>query len=285
MLGSTKQFLSARSPTQLALISLLIVAIVGTADHLTGYELSFSIFYLIPVALGSWYAGSRVGIFVCIISAATWFAVDYTSGHQYSHSSIPFWNAGVRTGFFVITAILLVRLRDALRIHASLAEQDGLTGLMNARTFHQRCTSVARLAARYGRPMAIGYLDLDGFKGVNDRLGHGVGDQLLRDVAAELVNRLRASDLVGRLGGDEFAVLLPETDVQGARVFFTEMRQGLVGLAADRSWPVGFSIGVAAFRSPPGTPEDAIRCADELMYEVKNTGKNDILLKEYAGEC
>lgn len=266
----------------MAATSLLLIASVGAIDHLIGYELSFSIFYLIPVGISSWYAGRRLTIPVCIISAAVWLTVDYTAGHQYSHLAIPLWNAGVRLGFFVIVAHLLLRLRGALEVQASLAQQDGLTGIMNARAFRQRCDSVAQLAARHGHQMAIGYLDLDGFKGVNDTLGHGAGDRVLQAIATALAKRLRASDFVGRLGGDEFAVLLPETDLAGARTFFTEMRESLLGLAADNHWSVGFSIGVVGFRSPPVNSDDAIRCADDLMYKVKSAGKNSILFEEYA---
>jgi diguanylate cyclase (GGDEF)-like protein len=247
--AALKRFLSSLSSLQIGAISLSLVALVGAIDLATGYELSASIFYTIPVGIGAWYV---------------------------------FWNGLVRLGFFAIIAFLLDSLRRAIEVRDLLAQQDGLTGIMNARTFRQRCDSIFALASRHGRPLAIGYLDLDGFKGVNDTLGHGIGDQVLREVAAALTKRLRTSDLGGRLGGDEFAVLLPETDIAGARTFFMELREDLVGLAATNRWPVGFSIGVAVFHSPPANPDDAIRCADELMYNVKKSGKNNILFEEHA---
>lgn len=155
---------------------------------------------------------------------------------------------------------------------------------MNGSTFRHRCDAIVRLAARHGHPMTIGYLDLDGFKGVNDRLGHGGGDWVLKEVAAALTGRMRASDIVARLGGDEFAILLPETGAAGARIFFREMRESLVGLSARNHWQVGFSIGVAVFPAAPANSEAAIRRADDLMYRVKNSGKNSILFEEYPGE-
>ncbi len=285
MLRLLNRFLSAGWRASLAAGSVLLVAAIGAIDYLTGYELSLSIFYLIPVGMSSWYAGYRLGIPVCVISAATWLGVDRALGHQYSHAAIPFWNAVVRLGFFVIVTYLLVRLRGALEIQESLAQQDGLTGIMNARAFTLRWNAVAHLAGRHGRPMALGYLDLDGFKGVNDSFGHSGGDRTLKAVASEIARRLRASDSVGRMGGDEFAILLPETGVSGARSFFTEMRENLAGLAARNGWPVGFSIGVAVFQPPPPNSEDAIRRADDLMYRVKKAGGNAILLEECAGEA
>jgi diguanylate cyclase (GGDEF)-like protein len=276
--------LSARSQGQLAAASFVLVAIIGLIDYLTGYELAFSIFYAIPIGVTSWYVGNRSGVAVCIVSGLTWLAVDFTSGHPYSHPAIPFWNMGVRLAFFIVIARLLARLRTALELQSAWAQQDGLTGIMNARAFRRQCRFVTKLAARHKHTIALGYLDLDGFKGVNDTLGHGVGDHILTAVAGELASRLRASDFVGRLGGDEFAVLLSETDAAGARILFGRMREQLLDLAARNGWPIGFSIGVAVFHPPPADVDDALRCADELMYRVKSTGKNNILIEEYPGE-
>lgn len=283
MLEPVNRFLSAQSPVRLAPFLIFLVAVIGTLDHFTGYELSFSIFYAIPICIGAWYAGRNLGLLLCILSAITWLAVDYTSGHQYSHPGIPFWNAAVRMGFFTIIAYLLDRLHRALELQEFLAQQDGLTGMLNARTFRQRCESLFELANRHHHPLVLGYLDLDSFKAVNDSLGHSVGDQVLKAVANALSNRLRASDLGSRLGGDEFAILLPETDLAGARTFFAGLRESLIELAAQNRWPIGFSIGVAVFRSPMAKLDDAIQHADSLMYKVKNSGKNNILFEEYAG--
>ncbi len=282
-LRKVNKFLSALTGAQLATCSLLLVALIGLIDYITGYELSFSIFYLIPIAASAWYSGASLGNSVCLLAATTWLAVEQTSGHTYANSLIPLWNAAVRLGFFVIVTYLLVKLRAALQLQASLAQRDGLTGIMNARTFRQRYDLLVRLAIRHNHSMAIGFLDLDGFKGINDSLGHGVGDRVLQAVAAELASRARASDIVGRLGGDEFALLLPETDLGGAQRLFTEMRERLLSLAAHNGWTIGFSIGVAVFHTPPRNPEDALGCADTLMYRVKRSGKNSILFEEYPG--
>jgi len=277
-------FLSVRSREQIAASSLALVAFIGASDYLTGYELAFSIFYLIPVGVGTWYAGPRIGFAMCLASAATWLAVDHATGHRYAHPAIPFWNAEVRLGFFVIVAHLLYRLRAALDAQAELARQDGLTGILNARAFRQRYAALAELAARHRHPIALGYLDIDGFKGVNDSLGHSVGDQVLKAVASSLATRLRASDSVGRVGGDEFAVLLSETDLAGARTFFTDMRAKLLDVAARNRWPIGFSIGVAVFPSPSTDADAAFRHADALMYIIKRAGKDSLMVEEYVGE-
>lgn len=277
------RILSAQSARGIAVSSLLLLIVVAAMDYVSGDELSFSIFYLIPVAVSAWYAGRRSGMVACLVCAATWFAVERSSGQVYSHAAIPYWNAAVRLGFFLIVTQLLARLRLALSTQTSLAQRDGLTDIMNARAFRMNYPALARLSLRQRQPMALAFLDVDGFKGVNDTLGHGVGDQLLKTVAATLVARLRASDLVARLGGDEFVLLLPATDLAGARTFFARIRESLLEVAEQNGWPIGFSIGVAVFHSPPTDATAASNHADQLMYQVKQSGKNNILFEEYPG--
>lgn len=282
MIHRAQAFLSTLSHVWIGALSLLLVAVVGVLDLLTGYELSFSIFYLLPVALGSWYLSQRFGIFVCGVSSVTWLIVDVSSGHEYSHPSIPLWNMGVRVGFFVIVALLLRRMQSALDVQESLAQLDGLTGLLNARAFKERCASLFALASRTGRPLALAYVDLDGFKNVNDTLGHSFGDQVLRTIGAALAKRLRSSDLGARLGGDEFAVLLPETDASGAQLFFASLHERLLEVCAVHDWPVGFSVGVAVFQDFGGSVDEAIHSADEVMYRIKHSGKNRVLLEVFG---
>jgi diguanylate cyclase (GGDEF)-like protein len=213
-------------------------------------------------------------------AASIWLLADYTSGQSYSHPAISYWNAAVRLGFFAITVYLLSMIRQLLETQTTLAQFDSLTGLRNARSFKQACTSVFDLSRRHGRSSALCYIDIDGFKGINDSRGHSVGDSVLRAVGCALNNRLRASDIGARLGGDEFAILLPETTMNGARSFFMELHAGLVALAISNQWPIGFSIGVAVFPVAPATPDDAIRQADDLMYKMKHSDMSSLLLSE-----
>ena len=163
-----------------------------------------------------------------------------------------------------------------------MARLDGLTGVMNGHAFEEGAQTILRIAARYGRPTVMGYIDLDNFKSVNDTLVHAEGDHVLRTVASILSKSVRSADLIGRLGGDEFAILLPETTCSGAATMFKNLREGLLKEARERVWPIGFSIGVAVFRTVPSSVDEAIKLADALMYRVKNGGKNNILLEEFG---
>jgi diguanylate cyclase (GGDEF)-like protein len=94
---------------------------------------------------------------------------------------------------------------------------------------------------------------------------------------------VRKADLVGRLGGDEFVVLLPETTHSGAATVFENIREALLKKADRQSWPIGVSIGVAVFMTTPSNVNEAIRLADALMYRVKKSGKNRMLIEAYGG--
>lgn len=275
-------FLARSTKLQLWIALPLLIALIGGLDLASGYELSFSIFYVLPISIAAWGGSRRQALILSLLSAVTWFAADHVSEHQYSHPAIAYWNASVRLGYFCCIALLLARLRHALDVQRGLAQLDGLTGLLNARMFHQHCDQVIKLAARHDHSLALAYLDLDGFKGINDKFGHSLGDQVLKSVAKTIAARLRDTDCAARMGGDEYAVLLPETDQAGASAFFAEMRENLLTLASEKQWPLGFSIGVAIFNAPTVTTDEAIGFADQLMYQVKKSGKNALRLEVFA---
>ena len=112
------------------------------------------------------------------------------------------------------------------------------------------------------------YLDLDGFKAVNDKLGHATGDRVLRVVASALTACLRTGDVAGRLGGDEFALVLAggEADLEGATV---RVRTEIAKRMAAQDWDVGASIGAVAFMQSPASADAALAAADRLMYADK----------------
>ena len=259
-----------------AVMSLLLVSAVAAVDLITGHELSLSILYLLPIALVTWYSWFWAAMFMCALSTVLWYAVERLTGVDYSHHLIPVWNAGVRLGFFLITMLLLRRLRQTVHIQKALAATDGLTGLLNGAAFRERAQAVLNLAQRHSHPLVLAFIDIDNFKVANDTLGHAEGDRILKAVAVTLMRCVRASDLAARIGGDEFAVLLPETDGDGARDMFNRIRARLLKRAAKSGWPVGFSIGVAVFQEPPADVTAALDAADRLMYKVKHGGKNAV---------
>jgi diguanylate cyclase (GGDEF)-like protein len=160
-----------------------------------------------------------------------------------------------------------------------LADHDALTGLYNRRRFEEELDRVLAAAERYGRAGALLVLDLDGFKYVNDTLGHPVGDELIARLAGTLRDELRESDVIARLGGDEFGVILPEaTEAEAAAVadklLRAVQRDGTVADASRRA-RVTASIGVAPFDGGDGlSAEELLVEADIAMYDAKEGGRN-----------
>ncbi len=275
-------FLNSRPPWQMALANLVLIAIIAAADHATGYEISFSVFYLIPVILSSWYSHKDVGFGVCIVSALTWLGVEYTSGRAYSQSWILFWNATTRLIFFAVIAYLLSKLRQSLRIKEELIRFDALTGVKSLRAFKEDAAEVLKSAARYNYPVSLGFIDLDGFKLLNDTMGHAVGDQALRVTGAQLNIAVRGTDITARTGGDEFVVLVQHADLSAAEIFFGRVHEQLSGAMRNRGWPIGFTIGVAVLADGTTDLKKALDRADLLMLATKQRGKNAVSFQVFA---
>ncbi|SEP10303.1 putative bifunctional diguanylate cyclase/phosphodiesterase [Trujillonella endophytica] len=148
---------------------------------------------------------------------------------------------------------------------------DELTGLPNRRALIERAQTIVT-SATAGRPGAFLLLDLDGFKEVNDSLGHSAGDELLRLVGPRLRGCLRRDDVLARLGGDEFAILLPDTHVDRAQALAERLRELLLQpfTVAGVRLHVGVSIGVSTTPTPATTVEELLHCADVAMYAAKS---------------
>ena len=125
--------------------------------------------------------------------------------------------------------------------------------------------------------MSVVLLDLDGFKAVNDDLGHAVGDDTLRDVAQILMKHSRGINVVSRYGGDEFAVLLVETSKAGARLYADRIREVVAKYPFSHGKVITSSFGVASLPDDEATTaEDLFRAADEALYAAKRAGKNQV---------
>ena len=172
------------------------------------------------------------------------------------------------------------RLEHAERVEY-LAYHDGLTGLPNRRLLGKLQSQAIAQARRYNHSAAIVFLDLDGFKRINDTLGHDAGDLLLQDVAQRLKSCLRQSDTVARLGGDEFVVLLPEADGEGYVVAVAQ--KILLAIAQPytlfgQDYRVTASIGISIFPNDGLDEQTLAKNADVAMYRAKEQGKNNIQL-------
>lgn len=180
------------------------------------------------------------------------------------------WNIFGSYTLFLTAGFLLSALRRSWQAEQEAARTDPLTGLLNRRAFHERLAQELERVRRYGADFVVAYLDLDRFKGVNDRFGHEAGDTVLRIAAETFHDELRISDVSARLGGDEFAILLPETDLEGARVLLERVTQRMVERWRQEGWDeVEVSAGIAAVDATAPDVDEILRRADELMYGAK----------------
>lgn len=166
---------------------------------------------------------------------------------------------------------------DKAQLVQHMALHDGLTGLPNRTLLMERINQLIAKTVRESRNIALMFLDLDGFKSVNDTHGHAVGDLVLKTVSARLLGLLRSSDTVARLGGDEFVILLDNMDgcenvaMVASRVI--EVVNGPMNLEG-KTVHVGTSVGIATFQNDGMTATDLLKLADDAMYVAKKTGKN-----------
>lgn len=257
--------------------ALFMIVIIGIIDYQTGTEISVALLYLIPIGLVSWFINKNVGLAISLLSSIDWLLISIFDNHIYSHPAIPFWNALVELTFFTIISYTISSVKVLLIREREIARCDSLTGIANRRAFMEIIAQEFERSQRYNHAISIAYLDLDNFKTVNDKFGHEVGDKLLKTIVDIMKKHTRTSDIMARLGGDEFAVLLPETDPEAARTVLIKLQETVRKEMIKRSWPVTMSIGLISFQQLPISYTEAIHLADQLMYKVKNQGKDSIL--------
>lgn len=170
------------------------------------------------------------------------------------------------------TADLLTANQELARV----ARKDVMTGLQNRVSANEHLHQEFRRLKRSGVSYAVLFMDIDYFKKINDTYGHETGDHVLRQFADTLLASLRESDFVARFGGEEFLALLPETDAEGALAIAEKIRRGI----SEQPFPVverlTVSIGVAIARTTDANEDDAVRRADEALYQAKHDGRNTV---------
>lgn len=271
---------------------LLVIAVIGWLDWLTGPEWGFHLFYLMPVTWAGWGLGRRYAVASGVAAGIAWFLADWSAGH----TLVSAWNGGTKAAIFVGVGLLIAylrrdrdqlvtsnaKVRELLAREEQLARVDPLTGVANVRAFLEQLALRSAQVRRSGGPLCVGYLDLDNFKKVNDRYGHPRGDQVLRDVAEALRSTFREADFPARMGGDEFAVVFHDIDPAEAERVGLRLLEKVAEIA--KGCPdagLGASVGIAVIDAPPDDVEAILRLPDEVMYQAKAAGKGRVLVRRY----
>ena len=239
-------------------------------------EFQLGILYVVPVLLAASSDGLGWGISFALATALLRFGVGIDQMPLDTLLQVRILN---EVAYLAVVGVAIAGLSQLRRTQSQLellATHDPLTTVLNARAFASQVAQELGRNRRYGRPLALIYLDLDDFKKVNDAHGHATGDAVLRLVADAMRSAVRQADVVGRLGGDEFGVLMPETDGSLAHAVANRLAGGI--RTVFRGTPsVTASIGVVAVSGTEAGSDELLRKADQAMYEAKRAGKDRVV--------
>ncbi len=259
------------------------VALIGWIDYVTGTELRVYPLYFLPLSLAAWYGSRAMAVIGSLSCALSWALANQAAGMAVLTSWIGAFNIVSQMSAFLTMSLLISVLRKRVLREEWMASHDALSELHNTRGFRAEAARELARARRYQRPLTVAYVDLDGFKQVNDQHGHAEGDAVLRAVARVLTESVRSVDVLARVGGDEFALLLPETDAAGAQVLLERLRGRVEARMRERNLSVTASIGGTSYAVPPSDVSEMLKQADAQMYGVKASGKNRVVVIERRG--
>ena len=256
-------------------LAILLAAVAAAAylERSVAGDLDLRLVYFLIVLSGAMLLPRLVALSVAAATAVVSVGVSGAEGMSLAINGV------THLVMYGYAALLTNNWEQERRRLMRMSRVDDLTGLYNLRALKEQLPIWLGPAARTGRRMAVMMMDIDGFKEVNDRLGHGTGNELLKEVANLLRFAVRIGDEPFRFGGDEFVLLLADADAEGAMVvgtriqdIYRSMGQTLRGTTID----VSFSIGLAIFPEDGATPEQLLTHADEALYQAKGSGSGKI---------
>jgi diguanylate cyclase (GGDEF)-like protein len=277
MFSAIHQNLDHQTWQMRALLACLFTLILAMLDLWSGPDLSFALFYLLPIGILAWYNSQRQALLLTIGITANWIADGILGGLD---PIIAIWNALLRGGFFVVVITLLVQLQQAYVEQQRLAQHDPLTGLVNMRALQQYFTTLPTT----DNHLTVAGLDLDNFKQVNDRLGHSSGDAALQMVADTMRSNIRGHDLCARIGGDEFVILLANCDAATAGHVLTRIQATIRQKSDAEGWGISASIGAISMPMAVvgGNLDHLLQLADKAMYRAKSDGKDQVIVDNWT---
>jgi diguanylate cyclase (GGDEF)-like protein len=280
--------ISASPPLARRLVAGLFLALV-LADYCSPRYITFGTFFLVLIAYTSWTLGRRAGWMIAALTISASLAINgFGTFVGYAHGSERYlaigWNLGMRLLSSGAVVELVLGFRRSFEQEKRAGETDSLTGIQNRRAFISSLRSGMSHAHASTHVGIIVYIDLDGFKSINDRFGHTAGDDVLIRFAELLATTVRGTDSVGRIGGDEFALFLNVPSVSIAQRAALGLQRRLDdGLKAMPYEGLACSIGAVIVPEKTGSSVEALlKHADELMFEAKAGGFMRIALLDRA---
>ena len=247
--------------------------VVGAIDYVTGADVHVLALYFVPLAFAGWRLGRMGAATASLLSTLVWLAVLYADGARHQ-PYVWILNFVTQGAAYLLFSMLVAILVQALKKEQILRRIDSLTGLKNRQAFVEDASIALSLCRRNRRPVSLAYIDLDNFKVLNDSMGHGRGDAVLRAFGGMLADSLRVSDIAARIGGDEFVVFLPETSREHAEALMKRVSSALAMASEFRDVGIGASIGLVVDEAAESDIDGLLVRADAQMYVAKRKSKN-----------
>ncbi len=257
-------------------LGILCTLLIAIFDQYAPIEATHSFLYLLPISFVSWFCGSYYGLLITALCTTAW-----SMNNIYPNAIITAWNILSTFIFFSMTVFWLNKTKQLFENEKHLSRTDTLTGARNLRAFTEMVEYEMLRSERENLPYSLAYIDLDNFKTVNDTFGHSAGDQLLKSVVSTITLNLRKTDILGRLGGDEFAIFFPATEQAAVEIVMKKIHTKLNRLMKNLSYQSSISVGVVICEAGIHNLDKLIAAADNLMYQVKSSGKNNISYRPF----
>ncbi|WP_155250717.1 GGDEF domain-containing protein [Pseudoalteromonas luteoviolacea] len=270
-------------------VVIVIAALLFTAVRLFQGRLSVLKCLLLSTVLGStliyfsfqspiiaviWLPAFLVGVFMvfpfkiaCLTNITFWLIITYLN-FIHLHIEIALRSAMSSGLIMLLTAVIVKTYNEAIQVAESVATKDPLTGALNRRTLIENIELESERVTRYGQTCSIIMIDLDNFKTLNDKLGHGIGDEMLVNFVKLISQYTRKNDKLFRLGGDEFMLLIPGMDAQTAQTFIARIQNLVPAQLTVEHVALGMSFGVCEITADTAV-EQLLELADQALYQNK----------------
>ena len=263
-------------PRPVALAGIGATAVILALDVATPREFSFSLFYLLPIAFGILLGGRKLGYVNAFLATLAFIAAQLLSGQTYSTPFFLAWAIAIRAASNAIFVYILDILKQVIEEFRELSLLDPLTGAANRRFFEGYLDRTIQRSRRDKQPLTLLALDFDEFKALNDKHGHDRGDEALMGLVRAIQGKIRPDDMLCRMGGDEFALVLYAMDHEKSQEVIARLMDAIHSELKARGIELSLSVGAISFATASGNPAAMLKRADELLYEVKRSGKNSI---------
>ena len=257
-------------------LSFLFLFMAFALDRITGYQINLSFLYLLPILFITQAGKLPGGLLAALVVSLTRQLADHLSGLTYPQAYYYYINIVSKFLTYATFTFIIDLLFTQYSTARDSSLTDDLTQIPNRKYFFERASRELIFKENYKSCFNLLLIDIDNFKSINNNLGHQAGDKLLQNVASEIRNNTRSTDIIARLGGDEFVVVFIGVSNEIVAKLTKKLHTKLNELFKNEYPGITCSIGVAVCTEKTATLTDLFKEADDAMYSAKKAGKNQI---------